>query len=282
MTTASGAASRLTRLRRRVPAGVAWVGAALVVAFTALPLWYLVVLSLDPDPVGNGTGLWPRRLSLGNYRFLASPVFGFYPALQRSLLLAVGTTAVSLLVAIPGAYALARLSVPGTARILAAMLGFAFFPGVVLLAPLSKVYSSLGWLDHLTAIGLAQLSFTVPLAVWLLTYAFRQVPREVEEAALMDGARTFQRIVRVVLPIARPGLAGTVALVFVTSWNDFLFTSVLSRSPRSETLPVMLSRLPELGFLGGQMAAAVLVCAPVALVLAVLLRWLSQRSASAG
>ncbi len=249
-----------------------------MVAFAVLPLWYMLVLSLNPDPAGAGAGLWPHRVSLGNYRFLASPVFGFYPALQRSVLLSAGTTAVSLLIATPAAYALGRMRVPGRGRVLAAMLALAFFPGMILLVPMSVLFSGLGWLDRLAGIGLAQLSFTVPLAVWFLTYAFRAVPAEVEEAALVDGAGTRQRLLRVVLPIARPGFAGTTALVFVASWNDFVFSSGLNRSTRSETLPVVLAKLPTLGFLGGQMAAAVLMCAPVALVLAALLRWLARRT----
>ena len=269
-------------LRRGALPLLARVGAVAVFAFTVLPVWYMLVLSVDPDPVGGRTGLWPHGFSLDNYRFLSSSIFGFYPALRRSLLLSVGTTALSLLIAVPAAYALGRLSVPGRGLILAAMLGLAFFPAIVLLVPISLTLSAVGGLDRLAGIGLAQLSFTVPLAVWFLSYAFRAVPREVEEAALMDGAGTLQRVVRVIVPIARPGIAGTTALVFVASWNDFIFSSQLNRSTRSETLPVMLSKLPELGFLGGQMAAAVLMCAPVALGLAVRLRWLGCRSASAG
>ena len=206
-------------------------------------------------------------------------MFGFFPALQRSLLLSAGTTAASLLVAIPGAYALARLPVPGRAHVLAGMLALAFFPGILLLVPLRVSSGELGWYDRLPTIGLAQLSFTVPLAVWFLTYAFRQVPDEIVEASVLDGAGPVRRILRVVLPIARPGVAATTALVFVSSWNDFLFSSGLSQSPRSETLPVMLSKLPTLGFLGGQMAASVLMCAPVALVVAALLRLLVRPDA---
>ncbi|MGA8211706.1 MAG: carbohydrate ABC transporter permease [Nocardioidaceae bacterium] len=253
------------------------LGALVVVAAAVLPLWYMVVLSLDPDPVGNATGLVPRRLSLDSYRLLSSPAFGFYPALSRSLVLSVTTTAASLLVAAPAAYALGRLRVPGAAPVLAVLLTMAFFPGVVVVVPLSETFSAIGWLDRLWGIGFAQLSYTVPLAVWFLTYAFRAVPREVEEAALMDGATTRQRLLRVVLPIARPGVAGTTALVFVASWNDFLFSAAFSRSSRSETLPVVLAKLPEIGFLGGQMAAGVLMCLPVATVVAALLAWLSHR-----
>jgi multiple sugar transport system permease protein len=263
---------------RRLGTALVWAGGAAVVAFAALPLWYMLVLSFDPDPAGSGTGLVPHAFSLGSYRFLASSVFGFYPTLARSLLLSVGTTLVSLAVAIPAAYALARLPVPGRAQILAVMLAFAFFPGIVVLVPISQILSGLGWLDRLGGIGLAQLSYTLPLAVWFLAYAFRAVPVEVEEAARVDGAGTFALVWRVVLPVARPGVAGTTALVFVASWNDFLFSSGLNRSDRSETLPVLLSKLPELGFLGGQMAAAVLMCLPVAFVVAAMLRWLSRRN----
>lgn len=256
---------------------LARVGAAAVVVFAALPLWYMVVLSLDPDPAGVGAGLWPQRISLDNYRALASPAFDFYPALQNSVLLSVGTTAASLLIAVPAAHALSRLYVPARQQVLAAMLAFAFFPQIILGVPLSFIFSSIGWLDRLGGIGLAQMSFTVPLAVWFLAHAFRQVPEEVVEAARLDGAGTRQVILGVILPSARAGVAGTTALVFVASWNDFLFSSILNRTSRSETLSVMLAELPTVGFLGGQMAAGVLMCAPVALVLYALLQWLARR-----
>jgi ABC-type glycerol-3-phosphate transport system permease component len=256
-----------------------WVGGVAVVAFAVLPQWYAVVLSLSPDPAG--TGLWPRGLTLDNYRSLASPVFGFYPAMRRSVLLSAGTTAASMLVAVPAAYALARLPVPGRARVLAAMIALPFFPGVLLLVPLRTRSSDLGWYDRLPTIGLAQMSFTLPLAVWFLAYAFRQLPDEILEAAVLDGAGTRQRILRVVLPMARPGVAATTALVFVWSWNDFLFSSGLSATTQSEVMPVTLAKLPTLGFLGGQMAAAVLMCVPAALVVGVLLRWTARRSDAA-
>jgi trehalose/maltose transport system permease protein len=261
-----------------VAAALGWVGGAGVVVFVVLPLWYMLVMSLDPDPASHGPSLWPQALSLDNYRFLSAPVFRFYPALGRSLLLALGTTAASMLIAIPGAYALGRLAVPGQAKILAGLITLAFFPGIVLVVPLSKTFADIGWLDRLYGIGFAQLSFTLPLALWFLAYAFRSVPRDVEEAAMVDGAGIVSRIALVVLPIARPGVAGATVIVFVASWNDFLFGSVLNRSTRSETLAVLLPKLPTIGFLGGQMAAGVLMCVPVALVVAALLRWLSSRT----
>jgi ABC-type glycerol-3-phosphate transport system permease component len=265
-------------VRRHLPEVVARLGAVLLVAFVAVPLWVVVVLSLDPVAGGgDSVGLWPRRVSLDNYRFLTSPVYGFYNALSHSLIVSAATTVVSLLVAIPAAYALGRLRVPGQARILAVLIGLAFFPGVVIELPLGILFAENGLLDTLVGVATAQLSFTVPLAVWFLAYAFRAVPREVEEAALMDGAGVVARITRVILPMARAGLAGTTVLVFVASWNDFVFSGNLNRSRRSETLPVMISKLPDIGFLGGQMAAAVLISLPVILVVAVLLRWLAGR-----
>jgi ABC-type glycerol-3-phosphate transport system permease component len=263
------------RVRQRLAWLCGLLGAAVVVAFTALPLLYLLLMSLTRDPVG---GVWPLHLTLGNYRALSSPAFGFYPALRHSLLVSGGATAASLVVAVPAAYALGRLPIPGRAQIMAALLAMAFFPGILLLIPLRTVLSSLGLYDRLAGIGIAQLSFTVPLAVWFLSYAFRQVPDEVEEAAKIDGAGTLRRVVRIVLPMARPGLAATTAVVFLASWSDFLFSSGLNASPGSETLPVMMSKLPTIGFLGGQMAGAVMMSLPVALVIGAALVWLSRRT----
>jgi ABC-type glycerol-3-phosphate transport system permease component len=268
----------LARLRRRVPTWAAWVGGLLVVTFAVVPTWYMLVLSFDRDPVGSGVGLIPKRLSLDNYRVLSSAAYGFYPALRHSLLVSVSTTVVSLAVAVPASYALAKLPVRGRDRVVTTMLALIFFPGIILLTSLGVLFERLHLLDRLLGIGVAQLSFTVPMAVWFVTYAFRQVPGEVEEAAKVDGAGVGRRIWHVILPTARPGVAGATVLVFVASWNDFIFSSQLNRSPSSETLPVMLTMLPSLGFLGGQMAAAVLVCLPVMLVVAALLRWLSARN----
>jgi multiple sugar transport system permease protein len=257
---------------------LAWTGAVAVVAFAVLPVWYLLVLSLDPEPVGSGVGLVPHTVSLANYRVLSSPDYRFYSALRHSLTVSVSTTVVSLAVAVPGAYALAKLRVPARERILAAMLALIFFPGIILLTSLGVLFTRLDLLDRLVGIGVAQLSFTVPMALWFVTYAFRQVPGDVEEAAKVDGAGTLHRIWHVVLPMARPGVAGATVLVFVASWNDFIFSSQLNRSPRSETLPVVLTKLPSLGFLGGQMAAGVLFCLPVMLVVVAIMRWLSARN----
>lgn len=255
----------------------AWLGATAVVAFTVAPLLYMIRLSLDPDPVGPAS--WPPRISLSNYAALASPLFGVLPALRLSLLLTVGTTAVSLLVAIPAGYALGRLRLRSASWILPLLLTLAFFPGVVLLVTMRRRLNEIGLFDTLPGIGLAQLSFTVPLAVWFLTFAFRGISDEVEDAAKLDGAGVRQRIVHVVLPMARPGIAAATTIVFLASWSDFLFASGLSQSPRSETLLVLLAKLPTIGFLGGQMAAGVLSCVPVAAVLAAALVWLERRAA---
>jgi ABC-type glycerol-3-phosphate transport system permease component len=264
-----------TRLRRRLVWLAGLVGAGAVVAFTALPLLYLLLLSLTRDPVG---GVWPLHLTLTNYRTLSSPQLAFYPSLRHSLLVSGGTTAASLAVAVPAAYALGRLRVPGRGQIMAGLLALAFFPGILLLVPLRRALSAAGLYDRLPGIAIAQLSFTVPLAVWFLSYAFRQVPVELEEAAKIDGAGTLRRMLRIVLPVARPGVAATTAVVFLASWSDFLFSSVLSSSPESETLPVTMSKLPTIGFLGGQMAAAVLMSLPVALVIGAALVWLGRRT----
>jgi ABC-type glycerol-3-phosphate transport system permease component len=265
---------RSTRVRRRVAWLAGLAGATAVVVFTAYPLVYLLLLSLTRDPVG---GVWPLHLTLANYRALSTPQLSFYPALQHSLLVSLGATAVSLGLAVPAAYALGRLPVPWRGQIMAGLLALAFFPGILLLVPLRRVLSALGLFDRLTGIAIAQLSFTVPLAVWFLSYAFRQVPVEVEEAAKLDGAGTVRRMLRIVLPIARPGVAATTAVVFLASWSDFLFSSGLNQSPGSQTLPVMISKLPTIGFLGGQMASAVMMSLPVALVIGAALVWLDRR-----
>lgn len=253
------------------------IGAALIVAFTVAPLLYMVRLSLDPDPVGASS--WPPRVSLRNYLQLTSPDFAFGPAIGRSLLLATGTTLTALAFAVPAAYALARLPTPGVRWTLPGLLALAFFPGVLLLVTLSRTFTALGLYDTLPGIGIAQLSFAVPLAVWFLTAAFRQVPDELLDAARLDGAGTRMLILRVVLPVARGGFVASSTLVFLSAWGDFLFGTGLSQTSRSETVLVLLSKLPVLGYLGGQMAAGVVICVPVAIAIGVASVWLDRRRA---
>jgi ABC-type glycerol-3-phosphate transport system permease component len=181
---------------------VTWLGAALVVAFAAAPLLYMIRLSLDPDPVGPAS--WPPRFSLVNYEALASPVFGFFPALRLSLLLTTGVTLVTLLVAVPAGYALARLGLRSVRWILPGMLALAFFAGVIILVTMRRVLAGIGLLDTLPGIGIAQLSFTVPLAVRFATYAFRQMDDDIEGAARLDGAGTARLILQIAVPTARP------------------------------------------------------------------------------
>ena len=164
-------------MRARLAVTLGWLGGVGLVAFVVLPLWYMVILSLDPDPVGHAGTLWPQGLSLDNYRFLTSTGL---PVLPRPV--AQPAAVVRDHVREP---ALSRSPAPtrwdgsrcrGQAQILAGMITLAFFPGIVLVVPLSKVFSDIGWLDRLYGIGLAQLSFTLPLALWFLAYAFRAVP----------------------------------------------------------------------------------------------------------
>ena len=225
---------------------LAWTGGLLVVVFAVLPVWIMVVLSLDPDPVGSGSTLLPSALS-GDQ--LPDPV---RPGLR--LLPGAGAQPAALAGHDGGqpAGGQPRGVRPGPAagarrgQLLAAMLAFAFFPGIVVLLPMSLFFAGVGLLDTLVGIGIAQLSFTVPLAVWFLAYAFRHGAARGRGGG--PGRRRRRR-----RPSSRgsscrspgPGVAGTTVLVFVASWNDFVFSSNLNRSTRSETLPVLLAKLPD-------------------------------------
>jgi multiple sugar transport system permease protein len=171
------------------------------------------------------------------------------------------------------AYALARLRFKGKAFILGMVLAITTFPGIAIAAPLFRLWSDIGLFDTLTGLIIPNLTFALPLAIFILVSFFKEIPKDLEEAALVDGATYFQAFRKVVLPLAAPGLvtAGLLTAFFV--WNEFLLAVTLTSSPDAFTVPVSVAN-----FTGSQKfevplgtisAASVVITIP--LVLAVII-----------
>jgi ABC-type glycerol-3-phosphate transport system permease component len=139
------------------------------------------------------------------------------------------------------AYALARLVMPGRSALLAGVLAISMFPQISIVPTLYLILRELRLLDTYTGLVLPYLTFTAPLAIWLLTAFFRQLPRELEEAALIDGAGRLRALRDVVLPLAAPGLASTAILTFLFCWNEFLFALSFTLAPDRYTVPVAIA-----------------------------------------
>jgi multiple sugar transport system permease protein len=159
----------------------------------------------------------------------------------NSLLAALGTAVVNLVLGTLAGYSLARLRFRGQGALLGVYLGSRMVPGIALIVPLYLTLKNLDMLDHLSALVTTYVTFTLPFTIWLLKNYFQTIPRSLEEAAFMDGCSWLQMLVKVLLPVAMPGLVSAAMFAFMTAWNDYLFAVILTSTTASKTLPVVVA-----------------------------------------
>jgi len=207
----------------------------------------------------------PERITAAHYErvlFQSSLV----QSLMNSVLVAVSATAVAIVVGGLCAFALARLPIAGKPLMLGLVLATSMFPPIAVISPLYLLMRSLGLRDTLIAVGLTHAVYALPLAIWILTSFFRQLPGELYYAARVDGCTPLRALMSVFLPIARPGLAVAGLLVFIFSWNEFMFALTLTASDTTRTAPVAVALFPGLYEIpwGDIAAASLVVTLPVA------------------
>lgn len=242
-----------------------------LVAFTLFPFLWALVASVRPESELFGAAtLLPRSLTAAHYRALFEER-DFWIPIRNSLIVAAATTLFCVLVGSAAAYALARLQFRGRRAILAFILAVTMFPQISIVSPLFLLLRTLRLIDTYPGLVLPYLTFAMPLTVWLLTAYFRQIPRELEEAARIDGAPRSTILLRVIAPLATPGIATTAILTFIYCWNEFLFALSFTLTPDRHTVPVAIALFRgryEVPW-GQILAAAMITTAPVAaLVLA--------------
>jgi ABC-type glycerol-3-phosphate transport system permease component len=241
---------------------------ATVLAMLFFPLYWMVISSFTPEArIFGAPTLVPRTLVLDHYRAL----FGardFWTPIRNSLVVAGATTGLSVAIGALCAYALARLQFPGKALILAFVLAISMFPQISIVSPLYLLLRELGLINTYPGLVLPYLTFAMPLTIWLLVGFFRQLPAELEDAALMDGASRLRTLREIILPLAWPGLATTAILTFLYCWNEFLFALSFTLGPERYTVPVAIAlfrgqyQVPW----GEILAGAVVATVPVAVV----------------
>lgn len=209
------------------------------VTFCVGPFFWQVLTSLRPE--GEQTQLrLPEELTLKAY----GQVFqehAFARVMATSFAVASVTTVMCLLVGALAAFALARLPVPARGALLAAALGASMFPPIATVGPLFLGVRALGLVDHLGGLIVPYTTFALPLTLWVLTGHFRALPIELYRAAQMDGCTSFGAFRRVLLPLAAPGLVTTALLVFIFSWNEFLYALTFTSAPEHRTVPVAIA-----------------------------------------
>lgn len=257
-------------MRKSLSGKAAYAAASAIVLVIALfPFIYMIGTSLKHGNALFDTALFPAIPSLDNYRRLFhDQPFGAY--LMNSVLVAGGAVAAALAVAVLAAYALGRIAFRGRGVLLLCILGVSMFPQVVILSGLFELIRALGLYDHLGALVLTDLTFTLPFTIWILVTFMRELPRELEEAALVDGVGVLTMIFRIFMPLLRPALAATALLAFVAAWNEFLFALTFTISSGQRTVPVAITMITgassyELPW-GTLMAASVIVTVPLVLL----------------
>src|SRR5918999_3581320 len=243
-----------------------WICVAAIVVFCLLPFYWLMNISLKTGADLSSADLIPPSPSLDNYTSIFENA-DFTRALANSAIVALVTTFLGIVVGAFAAYALARLKMRGKGILLAIVLSITTFPQIAIAAPLFRLWSDIGLYNTLIGLVIPYLTFALPLSIYILVSFFREIPKDLEEAALVDGATNFQAFRKVVVPLAAPGLATTAILTFITAWNEFLLASTLTTSPSARTSPVAISQFTGSSQfevpLGTQSAASVVISIPL-------------------
>jgi len=252
------------------------VGMALIVIYCLVPFYWMVISSLRLPTMGLSNDYFPNPVSLENYPGVFSAQNNFFRAILNSVVVSVTTTVLTLVFGIIGAYALARLRFAAKGFVLSIIIGASMFPGVTLLIPLFKLFTGsydwlpIHWLNQYQAAIIPSLSFGLPLCVWNLTAFFRQLPVELEQAAMVDGCTPGEAFRLIILPLAAPGVFTTAILTFIAVWNEFMISLTFLQARDMKTATVALSQFTgTLGFntpYGSIMAAGVITTVPLLLL----------------
>jgi multiple sugar transport system permease protein len=253
-----------------------WIHFALVV-FVCLalgPILWAVVTSFLPLSAltSKPVDLDPTKFSLANYREVLDSSHSLGSGLINSLIISIFTSAVALTAGSMAAYALARISIPGSNQILLAILATQMFPGIVIAIPLFLVMSQMNLIDTHIGLGIVYLSFVLPIVIWILKGFFESIPLQLERAAAIDGASTIQIFRYIVLPISLPPLFASGVFAFIESWNEFFFAIILTRI-NVKTAPIAIAEFAgQYRTLYGQMLASAILASLPVVILAILFR----------
>jgi trehalose/maltose transport system permease protein len=248
-----------------------WLLVALIVLYSVFPFYYAILSSMRSGSALFQVTLWPDNFDLSNYVavFREQP---FARNIFNSIVVAVTVVLISLFLGVTAAYALGRVPFRGRGLLLMTVLSVSMFPQVAVLSGMFELIRAVGLYNTLPGLMLANLILTLPFTVWVLTTFMRELPRELEEAAFVDGATPWVVVRRVFLPLMWPALVTTGLLAFIAAWNEFLFALTFTLSNEQRTVPVAIALITgasqhELPW-GNIMAASVIVTLPlVALVL---------------
>lgn len=260
-------------------AGAHRIAILLFVLFALFPIFWLVKVSVTPNDLlySEGVRLWPSRMTFDHFSHVLNN--SSFPLFFRNSLIVSGSTAiiVTLLASLSG-YALSRFNFRAKYWIVALMLLTQMFPLVMLIAPIYKIMAPLGLTNSLLGLVIVYSAFNVPFATFLMQSFFDGIPKDLEEAAKIDGSTQFMAFRQIILPLTLPGIAATLGFVFTAAWSELLFALMLISGNDSATFPVgLLSFVSKFSVDFGQMmAAGVLALIPACVFFFLIQRYLVQ------
>ena len=264
-------------MKRTLPQSLALFGGlSLIVLIIGLPFWWVISgsIKLPREIIGRVPTMIPQSFTLQHFEKLFQST-DFTGYLVNSIVVALFSTAFTIALALPAAYAFFRMEFPGRAALYRVILLAYAFPSVVVLIPIYGLFARLGLIDTRTSLVIINIAFALPFSIWMMRSFLASVPREIEEAAIIDGAPPRVILLRILTPLIAPGIASVAIFTFIASWTEYLFASVLIVSDARRTIPV--------GFAGiiGQyqidwgllLAGATAAIIPVVILFAFVGRW---------
>jgi trehalose/maltose transport system permease protein len=265
----------MTRVRNRIAAIARRALIGIFIFYALFPLYWAIVSSFNTGSALFHVSLLPLHPGFDNYIAIFKDQH-FGRNILNSFFVAISTVLLALALTLSAAYALGRIAFRGRTLVLIAMLGVSMFPQVAILSGLFELIRALGLYNNLLSLTLSYLIFTVPFSAWVLTTFMRDLPRDLEEAAIIDGATPWVTLTRIFLPIMGPALAATGMLAFIVAWNEFLFALTFTLTDEARTVPVAIALISgasqhELPW-GKIMAASVTVTVPLVVVVLIFQR----------
>ncbi|WP_120634552.1 carbohydrate ABC transporter permease [Ruegeria sp. EL01] len=252
---------------------------AFYLIFALFPLYWLVKIGLTPDELvySEGTRLFPSEVTFSNFTTVIFQT-DFVVYFRNSLVVSLGAAFFTTLFAAGAGYAFSRFEFAGKRIIIALMLITQMFPLLMIIAPIYKIIADLGLLNSLTSLIVVYTAFNIPFATFLMQSFFDGIPKDLEDAAMMDGCSRFQALCKVVFPLTLPGLGATLGFVFTAAWSELLFALMLISKNDAMTFPVgLLTFVSKFSVDWGQMmAAGVLALIPSCLFFIFIQRYLVQ------
>ncbi|WP_428264065.1 carbohydrate ABC transporter permease [Haliangium sp.] len=252
--------------KRALKVGGFYLLVTLIVLYAVIPFLYAVSSSMKSGTELYNPTLIPSQISFENY-FTVFEQQPFHLNLLNSIMVAFAVVALSLFLGVTAAYALARIKFRGRGLFLFTILGVSMFPQVAVLSGMYEVVTIFGMYNQLPSLMFSYMIFTLPFTVWVLTTFMRNLPGELEEAAIMDGATPWQTITKVFMPLMWPALVTTGLLAFIAAWNEFLFALSFTLTNEQRTVPVAIALMsgadPREIPWGTIMAGSVIVTVPL-------------------